>query len=51
MNEEEANLDVLNIAMITVLMMLTVLVLFFCFVAEKSVENGKANTNNKQLGT
>ena len=48
MNEEEANLDVLNIAMIAVLMM----VLFFCVVVEKSVENGKArNTNYIKLGT
>ncbi len=52
MNEEEANLDVLNIAMIAVLMMLTVLVLFFCNLAKKSVENGKArNTNYIKLGT
>ena len=36
MNEEEGNLDVLNIAMIAVLMMLTVLVLFFCVIAKKN---------------
>ena len=51
MNKEEDNLYMLNIAMIAVLMMLTVLVLFFCVVSEKSVENGKANTNYIELGT